>query len=375
MLRRGFLQQAFVAPLIAAEWKSKPPKDYLGEIATLMRAAPVPGAVIGVVRSFEPAWIAPLGVIEAGKDAKVTSTTLFQAASLTKQVTAYAAFALEAQRKLDLDRTLVSYVDDLPDPAARPVTVRHVLSHSSGFPNWRYAERDKPVPKLTPAFTPGSRYNYSGEGYFYLQRVLEQITGLGYAQVVHELVFHPLGMKSSSVVWDPKTVAQTAVPHNRRGEVRSDWGKAARALYAWAERKGKTVRELRYSDYSAAAVEAGDLPLPNFIVPNGAASLITNAEDYSRFLIAALRNPPIAKQQVSINEFLGWGLGWAVERYAGRTYVWQWGDNPGFKNIVIGEPSTGSAVFVFTNGDAGPRVYDRVATHVTGHDHPLLFWL
>ncbi len=340
-----------------------------------MRGAPVPGAVIGVIRRFELSWIAPLGVRAAGSPDPVTSSTLFQAASLTKQVTTFAVFALRAQGKLDFDRPLVSYLDDLPNAAARAVTARHILSHSSGFPNWRFATAGQPAPDLVPAFSPGSRYQYSGEGFFYLQRVLERIIGIGFGQLVRDLVFQPLGMTSSTLVWDPETEARTAVPHDRRGEIRKGWDKAPRALRTWAAHAGKPVNELHYDDYAAAAREAGNPVLPNWMIPNAASSLITSAEDYARFLSAAIRNPELGEQQVRINEFLGWGLGWAIERSSGHTYLWQWGDNPGFKNFVLAEPSTGSVVFVFTNGDAGARVYDRAITHVTGHDHPALFWL
>jgi CubicO group peptidase (beta-lactamase class C family) len=201
------------------------------------------------------------------------------------------------------------------------------------------------------------------------------VTGRGFAELVQEIVFDPLQMKSSVLVWDPASFAQTAVPHDRGGKLRSGWDKSARTLRAWAASKSKSVNQLRYEDYAAAAKENGDPLLPNWMIPNGASSMVTNAQDYARFLSTALKSRDIAKQQVGINEFLGWGLGWALERTAGHTYVWQWGDNPGFKNIVIAEPATGSAVFVFTNGDAGARVYDRVVTHATGHDHPALFWL
>jgi CubicO group peptidase (beta-lactamase class C family) len=375
MHRRLFLQQAFATSLLAREWKSPPPRDYLAELTTLMRAAPVPGAVIGSVRGGRVVWIVPLGVQAAGAPAPVTASTLFQAASLTKQVTAYVAFALRAQGKLDFDRTLVSYLDDLPGAVARTVAVRHVLSHSSGFPNWRFARADQPVPDLVPAFAPGSRYQYSGEGYFYLQRVLERITGKGFGQLVQDEVFGPLGMASSTLAWAPETLGRTAVPHNNRGEIRSGWDKASRALRAWADRAGKPVEQLRYEDYSAVVREAGNPALPNWMIPNAASSLMVSAEDYARFLIAAAGNPDIGREQVRINEFLGWGLGWAIERVSARTYLWQWGDNPGFKNIVLAEPASGSAYFVFTNGDAGARVYDRVITHATGLDHPALFWL
>jgi CubicO group peptidase (beta-lactamase class C family) len=375
MQRRLFLQHALAAPFLSRNWKSGVPGAYLEEITLLMRAAPVPGAVFGALKGFEPAWIVPVGVRESGGNERITSRTLFQAASLTKQVTAYAALALWAQQRLDLDRPLVSWVDDLRDPVARTVTPRHVLSHSSGFRNWRFAQPGKPDPELVPEFVPGSRYSYSGEGYFYLQRVMEQITGHGFGRVVRDLVFEPLRMTSTTLVWDPRTLMQTALPHDRRGKVREGWDKRPRSVHDWAERKGTHVDELRYEEYSAATRDARNPVLPDWMLPNGAASMVTNAEDYMRFLAGALRNPEIAKEQVRINEFLGWGQGWAIERAAGHTYVWQWGENPGFRNLILAEPSSGSAVFIFTNSDAGVRVYDRVVTHATGHDHPALFWL
>ena len=375
MHRREFLQTTAAVPLLARKWTSAPPAKYLAELSTLMRAAPVPGAVIGAIGNRDVVWIAPLGICTPASGKTVTSTTLFHVASLTKQVTAYAAFALRAQGKLDFDRPLVSYVDDLPNELARKVTIRHVLSHSSGFPNWRWVEASKPIPDLAPAFAPGSRYQYSGEGFFYLQRVMERVTGHGIGQLVHELVFQPLGMTSSSLVWNPATLERTALPHNRRGEIRKDWDRGSRAIYAYAAKIGKLVVELQYADYAEATREAGAPILPDNMQPNAASSLVTSAEDYARFLRAAIQDREIAQEQVSINEFLGWGLGWAIERFASHTYVWQWGDNPGFKNFVLAEPSTKSAVFVFTNGDAGARVYDRVVTRATGHDHPALFWL
>ena len=111
------------------------------------------------------------------------------------------------------------------------------------------------------------------------------------------------------------------------------------------------------------------------LLPNAAASMITNAPDYARFIAAAISNSAIHKEQINIRPSLGWGLGWGIERVEGREYLWQWGDNGGFKNFVAAEPATGNAIFVFTNGDSGARVYDRIVTHATGHDHPALFWI
>jgi CubicO group peptidase (beta-lactamase class C family) len=157
MGRRFFLQRFLAAPLLVPAWKSAPPASYIDELRSLMRAAPVPGAVIGAIHSHKLSWIVPIGVREAGAPDPVTSSTLFQAASLTKQVAVHAAFALRATGKLDFDRPLVAYLDDLPNPAARTVTARHVLSHSSGFPNWRFSDPSPPNPcrSWSPHSRPG----------------------------------------------------------------------------------------------------------------------------------------------------------------------------------------------------------------------------
>ena len=116
--RRSLLRHLFAAPFIGSPWKAGPPTAYLAELERLMRAASLPGAVIGCIQARKTAWIAPLGVQAANAPARIRPSTLFQAASLTKQVTAYAAFALRTQGKLDFDKPLVHYVDDLPNPAA-----------------------------------------------------------------------------------------------------------------------------------------------------------------------------------------------------------------------------------------------------------------
>jgi CubicO group peptidase (beta-lactamase class C family) len=310
MERRAFLQSAVAGSFLTPAWRTDPPGSYVAEIKHLMRAAPVPGAVIGSVRRGKPSWMTPLGVRAEGSTEAVTTSTLFHAASLTKQTISHAAFVLRDSGKLDFDRPLVSYLDDLPDPTARTVTTRHVLSHSLGFPNWRSPDASKAIPNLVPAFTPGSRFQYSGEGFFYLQRVLEEVCGTGIGRVLSDLVFQPLEMTSSTLIWDPETSGRTALPHDGHGKPQDNWDKPDRALRAYAARIGEPVAALRYEDYAAIAREAGDPVLPGWMNPNAAGRLITTAQDYSRFLAGALRySAEIGRQQVSINEFLGWGLG------------------------------------------------------------------
>lgn len=369
MLRRAFLQTALSAPLIS-QWKQGPPQAFEAEMLRMMEVAPVPCCAIGTVANGKPGWVRTLGVRNIETREPVQPDTIFQAASLSKQATAYAAFELIEQGKLNLDGTLASYVDDLEDPRARTVTVRQALSHSSGFPNWR--DRGQ---KLIPEFAPGSQFQYSGEGFFYIQRILEQLTGQGFAQLMDERVFQPLQMTSTSMIWNPGWSSRYALPHDRRGSPRKDWYRRHERVHALAEERNQKIAAWKFADYAAAYGDASGPAVPNQVQPNAAASMLTTATDYARFLAAAITNPQIRKEQIHFRPALGWGLGWGIERVEGREYLWQWGDNGGFKNFVAAEPQTGSAIFVFTNGDSGARVYDRIVTHATGHDHPALFWV
>jgi CubicO group peptidase (beta-lactamase class C family) len=247
----------------------------------------------------------------------VNADTVFQAASLSKQVTAYVAFAMRQQGKLDFDKPLVGYVDDLTDERARVVTARHVLCHSAGFPNWRSTAGQN----LIPDFKPGDRYQYSGEGYFFLQRVLEQVSGQGFSSLVKAVVFQPLGMSSTAMMWTPQLDGRFAQPHSRRGELRKDWERGAKQFHDIAQKKGQDIETWKYADYAAATKEIGRPVLPDSMLPNGAASMVTTATDYAKFVAAAIKNPDIGKEQVKIRPSLGWGLGWASNgRRAASTF-------------------------------------------------------
>jgi CubicO group peptidase (beta-lactamase class C family) len=175
---------ALVAAPMAAFGQSgsrKPPTGTLSEefvrpLPTLMQWANVPGVAVAVIREGKLAWSGGFGVKKNGEPGAVESSTLFGAASLSKPVFTYAVLGLREEKLIDLDRPLWSYLPnpDLPDvEQSRLITARHVLSHSSGLQNWRF-QKDQ---KLEFAFKPGERFGYSGEGYYYLQRVLENITG------------------------------------------------------------------------------------------------------------------------------------------------------------------------------------------------------
>ena len=170
-------------------------------IPHLMTEADIPGLSIAVIRDSKVIWTRGFGVTNAETKARVNDNTVFEAASLTKPVFAYAVLKLVDNGKLDLDTPLVKYLpgryDVGDDPRLDQMTARHVLSHTTGFPNWR--PRGDKILKMY--FSPGNRFSYSGEGFVYLSKVVEQITGESQQAFIKRTVFDPLDMKSTDLVW------------------------------------------------------------------------------------------------------------------------------------------------------------------------------
>lgn len=330
-----------------------------------MEIALVPGVAVVMVDRGKASFVCA-GVA-------ITEHTVFAAASLSKQLAAEAVLDLAARSQWDLDRPLGDFVQISASPDAGKVTARQVLSHSSGFPNWRFEKGQA----LKPAAEPGKAFRYSGEGYVYLQRVIEKISGQPFARYMREKVLDPLGMKSSTFTW--QTPANAAQPHDGQGAPR-DRTKDQAALDRFAAETGKMPEDWNCADLEAASAKLGGSGLPIGFAINAAASLKCSASDYAKFLAAAMRRREFGERQVDMVPasrpagagklpVLGWGLGWGLQTTASGTSWWQWGDNPGFKNFVLAEPARQWAIAVFTNGDNGRPVYERVIRESRG-DQP-----
>jgi CubicO group peptidase (beta-lactamase class C family) len=346
----------------------------------------VPGAAAVVLDRGRVVQHLVAGTRDRTTGAPMTADTVTEAASLGKPVFAWAVLRLVAAGRLDLDRPLADYAAP-PDlaPAARAVTARHVLSHTTGFPNWRSGTEP-----LAPAFTPGARFRYSGEGFYWLQRVVERVTGRPAARWMDDTVFAPLGMARSSYVWRPAFEADHARPHGARpdappGEGNADTGRRFLDVEA---RVGRALRDWTVDDAGrghALAFPGHPPVLPAMHQPNVAATLFTTAGDYARFLAAALApreggTAAMWTPQVRLGPALAFGLGWGLEGPDGARgavrRAWHWGDNGGFRNFVLADAARGRAVAVFTNGESGYKVYDRLVRASTRAEHDaLLFWM
>jgi CubicO group peptidase (beta-lactamase class C family) len=355
-------------------------------LAALLDVTAVPGFAVGVMRDGRLIWERYQGVMEAGTKRPVHAQTLFPAASLGKPVFAYAALRLAEQGRLDLDRPLKSYVPDHApaDPRGDKITARHVLSHSSGLRNWRNAA-DQP---LVPDFDPGTRFQYSGEGFYYLQRAVEQIAGCAIQAFMEEAVFQRFEMSSSSYAWRPDTDERLWLGHNR-GVVSRGSRDFALRLLAYAGKQRKPMSAFTHEELVNAigALQPAPPPLPNFFPTNVAASLMTTLQDYAGFLgrilapgrgpgeLSAAMRGQMLTPSVRINHALAWGLGWGIETMSGAEYLWHWGDNGTFKNFVLAHQPSRSAVIVFTNAAQGMRLAESIVNEASSSEHLAFDWV
>lgn len=324
----------------------------------IMQRHAIPGAQL--IHSHDGVYDAyAYGVMSHRTSREVTDQTVFQAASLSKVVGAYITLRLVDQGSIDLDTPLWDYwhsnrTED--NAAARKITARMVLNHTTGLPNWQISPSNPAIDDtpLVSQFEPGKRFSYSGEGFYLLQRTLEHVTGLGWDALAQREVFARFDMPSSHYLTDPAFDARNAAGHEKDGSTRPD------RVFAWE---------------------------------NTAWTLVTNAHDYNHFIQSALyrgeglepstRDMMFARSSdaddLSIpsaaDPFIDWGLGVAIQSANGRKLVWHWGDNPGFKALFMLDPGTGESIVLFTNSENGLETYREVLELFLGEgDYPAIDW-
>jgi CubicO group peptidase (beta-lactamase class C family) len=326
------------------------------DIPDLMQKGNVPGMSVALIKDGKTYWTHGFGVKNAKTKQPVTNDTIFEAASLSKPVFAYAVLKLVDQGKIDLDAPLTKYLrgtyDVKDDDRINQITARFVLSHRTGFRNWR---NNQP---LKIYFAPGERFSYSGEGFVYLSKVVEHITGEPLNEFMKRTVFVPLGMTSSSYLWRPDFDERAATGHDVDENVRA---------------KGK----------------------PDQV--NAAASLHTTAADYARFMEAVLNGtglkpatwkemltPQIAVDPECTNctdrapgtksTKVFWGLGVGMERTASGDSFWHWGDNGAFKCFMVAYPKQKTGLVMFTNSENGLSIHTEIVEDALGGQHPAFAW-
>lgn len=325
-----------------------------------MRHYRVPGVSVAVVSDGKLEWAKGYGVREAGTNSPVTSETLFQAASVSKPVTALAALRLvqEGVLKLDEDVNLRLRSWKVPEnefTKAEKVTLRRLLSHSSGmtvfgFPGYGAGER---VPTLIqilngepPANTkpvrvnavPGSGFRYSGGGLAVAQLLMSDVSGRAFPDLLRELVLTPVGMSRSTFAQPlPVELAQEAASgHGADG----------------------TVLQGKYHTYPEMAA-AGLWTTPSDLARLGIELQRAFGGDAKRVL------SPETVRLMLTPQARNYGLGVWVEGEGADTWFTHSGANAGFQMVFIMSARGGRGVVVMTNGDQGYDLGMEVARAVS----------
>ena len=283
----------------------------------------VKGATVAVIHSGEIAYTGQYGMSSLA-DTKVKETTLFECASLTKMHFAALALKLCEDGLFTLDVPVMQQFRTDPwsnDPRFYQITPRHILSHTSGLPNWS----NRPMPML---FAPGDRFSYSGEGYYLLQQMLEKSTGYSLDHLMETNLFHPLGM-NATVLWTPEVGFHFSCGFDAEGKVCK-------------------IRDRRRT--------SGNAP-----EPNAAWSLYSNASSIARFLswllvhhagLGSIMFSEMTRPCADAGNHVFWGLGTGMCSDDPQI-IWHWGDNLGFQSFILGDLATKDGLVVVTNSSCG----------------------
>lgn len=183
-------------------------------LQTQMDTLHIVGLSIALIENQKIVYHRNLGNQDKEKGIAVDDKTLFEAASMTKPVFAYAVLKLAAKGIINLDTPLYKYYpykDIAHDERYKLITARMVLDHTSGLPNWRHEK----FRELTIDAGPGSKFEYSGEAYGYLGLVVEQVTKKKLQDVIKEQVLTPLGMNYSFMVWNDTLANHKAMGYEK----------------------------------------------------------------------------------------------------------------------------------------------------------------
>ena len=351
-------------------------------IETGMEVAGIPGIALCIIEGNSLAETQVFGVKDSETREPVSADTVFQAASLSKPVFTYGVLSLVQEGKFDLDRPLHDYLP-LPEseeiPQLKQITARQALTHTTGIQNWRFDKEDK----FEFAFEPGKGFSYSGEGFFYVQDVIEHLTGQSIESFLQERVLRPMGMSHSMYTWHTELETSMSMGHRDRGKKSVPWNmRQGRKMLEIATQMDKPMDDWLVQDYYniLPQVHPDLAPLPNNLLANVAGSLLTSAPEYAQFLLHLLdAKDGFARQMLApqhrLNNVLSWGLGIGLENVSGESCFWHWGDNGSFKNFMFGNPAAGNGIVIFTNEERGLDLCRRIIREVYGHDLYSFLWI
>lgn len=299
-------------------------------INSLLKQHHIPSIGIGIIKHGKLQQIRLFG--DQKKDNPVSYNTIYKVASLTKPIVALIALKLIDSGQLGLDEPLYHYYSD-PDikdtNEIKLLTARIILSHQTGFPNWRYLDKEN---TLKFEFKPGTKYQYSGEGFEFLRKSLESKFNKPIEQLAQEYLFIPLNMDDTHFTWTKDA------DEKRYAQEHDEYGKA-----------------IDFTKHKQA---------------NAAANLLTTIEDYSKFMVHILDGAGLSKilyqemisKQVNEKPGIDFGLGWEIFNDVGKGEfaLQHTGGDYGIKTLALLFPKSKRGIVIFVNSENGIKVWGKI---------------
>jgi CubicO group peptidase (beta-lactamase class C family) len=342
-----------IAPT-AARAQGSPPADSVAAVDRIFASwntRQTPGCAVGVARNGQTVLERAYGMANLEYDVPNTPATIFEAGSVSKQFTASAIVLLSQQGKLSLDDEASKYIPELPEYET-PVTIRHMLHHTSGLRDWGTVAAAMGWPRTTRAHThahvldivsrqeslnynPGAEYLYSNTGYNLAAIIVERVSGMSFAEFTRKNLFEPLGMTSTQWRDDYKRIVKgraTAYGRGRQG----GWG-----------------LDMPFEDVhgnGGLLTTVGDLLKwnENFVRPRvGGSGFVRELQQ---------------KGRLSNGREISYALGLVVSTYQGVPEVSHTGATAGYRAFLARYPDQQLSVAVLCNaGNASPGIGQRVA--------------
>ena len=315
-----------------------------------------PGCAVGVSAGRRPVLFKAYGMADLERDMRNTPETIFEAGSVAKQFTAMAVQLLAGDGKLSLDDPVQKHIPELPD-YGKPLTIRHMLSHTSGLRDWGSVASIAGAPRTTREYThahvldivsrqrslnfdPGTKWSYSNTGFNLAAIIVSRVSGMSFAEFSKQRIFVPLGMTRTS--W-------------RDYHTRLVKGRAI----AYSESNGEYHIEMPFENV------------------HGNGGLLTTVRDLltwnNNLASPKVGNPKLIAEMTTAGRFndgtpLEYGLGFFVNEYRGVKNVYHSGSTAGYRAHLNRFPGAMISVAVLCNGSDGDatRSANRVSDAFLG---------
>ncbi len=350
-------------------------------IKTLVDTADVTGFTITIFNQDTIAYQNAFGYSNYTTKDSLKIDHVFYGASLSKAVFGYIVAQLANEGIIDLDKPLQEYLDvpipdmyfekewrgykDLAnDDRYRQITARMCLSHTTGFPNWRWISRTgefQPEGKIQLYFDPGSEYSYSGEGMSLLQKVIEKISGKGLEQLARERVFDPLGMDMTSYMW------QERFENN----------------YCYGHTTAQKIIDKDTEDEAGAAGSMETTPADYSKFLTKIIKLSSNNSEVTQLMFAPnirinskKQFGPESLEKTNANDSIGlnYGLGWGIFKSPYGQGYFKEGHGEGFQHYSILFPEKRIGILLMSNSDNAERIFKEVLELGIGDIYTPWYW-